>query len=124
MEVKKLQAKIEAFKSFLKKDRNLGEVYRWEAMSHFKDHWNIDAPDFGKMYDESLSSQVTQRLWKRENWRPKEVMLELINLEPDFARKSFRNLFDETANIETRISMFKFACDELLREFKNKNKTN
>ena len=74
------------------------------------------------MYDQSLQNTKTQRLWKRENWRPKELMLQLINLEPDFARRIFRKLFDESANIDTRISMFKFGCEELLREFKHQNK--
>ena len=123
MEVKKLQAKILEFKSFLKKDRNFAELYKWEALSHFQEYWNIDAPDFGAMYDQSLRSTKTQRLWKREYWRPKELMLQLIAMEPDFARKTFRNLLDESVNIETRVSMFKFGCDELLREFKHQNKT-
>ena len=123
MEVKKLQAKILEYKTFLKTDRNLSELYKWESLSHFQEFWDIDAPDFGAMYDRGLRNSKTQRLWKRETWRPKEIMLRLIALEPDFARKIFRNLFDESANIETRISMFKFGCDEMLREFKHQNKT-
>jgi len=123
MEVKKLQAGIEVFKNFLKKDRHFREVYKWEALSNFQKHWDIDAPDFAKMYDQSLQSTTTQRLWKRETWRPKEMMLQLINLEPDFARRIFRNLFDEAQSIETRISMFKFGCEEMLQEFKRQNKT-
>jgi len=123
MEVKKLQAKIQEYKSFLKRDRNFKEVYKWEALSHFQEHWDIDAADFGKMYDHSLRSTTTQRLWKRETWRPKELMSLMIALEPDFARRIFRNLFDENQNIETRISMFKFGCEEMLQEFKRQNKT-
>lgn len=123
MEVRKLQARIQDFKSFLKKDRRFNEVYKWEALSHFQEHWDIDAPDFGKMYQESLRSTTTQRLWKRESWRPKELMSTLIALEPDFSRRMFRNLFDENQNIETRISMFKFGCEEMLQEFKRQNPT-
>ena len=123
MEVKKLQAQIDAFKSFLSKDRERKELYKWEALSHFQKYWDIDAPDFGNMYDQALQSQTTQRLWKRETWRPKEMMLQLISLEPDFARRMFRNLLDESQNIETRISMFKFGCDEMLSEFKRKQST-
>lgn len=123
MEVKKLQARIEDFKVYLKKDKQLTALYKWEALNHFQKNWDIDAADFAMMYDQSLRSTYTQRLWKRETWRPKEIMLQLIRLEPDFARKSFRHLFDENGTIESRISMFKFACEELLREFKNQNKT-
>jgi hypothetical protein len=70
MEVKKLNAKILEFKSFLKRDRDFVELYKWESLSHFQEHWDIEAPDFGKMYDQSLQNTKTQRLWKRENWRP------------------------------------------------------
>ncbi|MFT5169349.1 MAG: hypothetical protein ACI8P3_004598 [Saprospiraceae bacterium] len=122
MEVKKLQAKIQEFKSFLKRDRNFEELYKWESLSHFQEYWDIEAPDFGKMYDQSLRNTKTQRLWKRENWRPKELMLQLIALEPDFPRRIFRKLFDESTNIEPRVSMFKFGCEELLREFKHQHK--
>ncbi len=123
MEVKKLQAKIQAFKSFIKKDRDLKHHYKWEALSHFQANWNIDEPDFGKMYNQSLQSTKTQRLWKRETWRPKEMMLQLIELEPDFARRIFRNLFDQDQDIEVRISMFKFGCEEMLQEFKRQKRT-
>ncbi len=123
MEVRKLQARIQDYKAFLMKDRNLAEVYKWEALLHFQQHWDIEAIDFAKMYDASFQSTTTQRLWKREIWRPKELMLLLIGQDPEFARKSFRNLFDDTQNIDTRVSMFKFACDEMLSEYKRQHKT-
>lgn len=123
MEVKKLQARIQDFKNFLRKDKKFKELYKWEALNHFQVRWDIDAPDFGKMYEQSLRSTITQRLWKRESWRPKEVMLQLIRLEADFARRMFKNLFDESQNIETRISMFKFGCEEMLQEFKRQHPT-
>ena len=123
MEVKKLQAKIQEFKAFLKKDRHLNEVHKWEALSHFQEHWDIDTVDFGKMYKDSLQNTTTQRMWKREVWRPKEMMSLLIDQDPIFARRIFRNLFDEDKSIETRISMFKFGCEEMLQEFKRKNTT-
>lgn len=122
MEVKKLQAKIQAFKSFLKTDRAFRALHKWEALSHFQQHWDIEAPDFGKMYNDSLQNTTTQRLWKRETWRPKEMMLLLIDLDSVFSRRIFKNLFDETQSIDTRISMFKFGCDEMLQEFKRQNK--
>ncbi len=123
MEVKRLQAYIQAFKVYLQKDRNLSELYKWEAMQHFQKEWDIEAPDFVAMYDQSLKSDTTQRLWKRETWRPKEVMIQLLKTDVEFGRRMFRSLFDESQNIETRISMFKFGCEELLQEFKQQHPT-
>ena len=30
------------------------EYYKWEAVKHFQDHWNIDAPDFAAMFREAI----------------------------------------------------------------------
>jgi hypothetical protein len=123
MEVKKLQAYIQAFRTYLQRDRVHKEIYKWQALNHFQEHWDLEAVDFAGMYDQSLQSQTTQRLWKRETWRPKEVMQQLIQQDAEFARRMFRLLFDESQNIETRISMFKFGCEELLQEFKKQHRT-
>lgn len=123
MEAKKLQAYIQAFKAYLQKDRKLEELYKWKAMQHFQLSWDIEAADFVEMYDQSLKSEITQRLWKRETWRPKEVMIQLLKQDIEFGRRMFRSLFDESQSIETRISMFKFGCEELLQEFKQQHPT-
>jgi 5-methylcytosine-specific restriction protein B len=123
MQVKKLEYYIDQFKQFLKRDRDFHEIYKWESLFHFKENWDIEAPDFGAMYDRSLQNNQTRRLWKRESWTPKEMMLNFCEIQPDFVRRMFTDLFDETKSVETRISRFKFACDELLIEYKTSHKT-
>jgi len=122
MEVKKLTYYINQYKEFLKRDRDFHEIYTWESLFHFKENWDIDAPDFGAMYDKSLQNNRTRRLWKRESWTPKEMMLKFCTIQPDFVRRMFSDLFDESKSVETRISRFKFGCDELLREYKDSQK--
>ena len=123
MEVKKLTYYIDQFKHFLKRDRDFQEIYKWESLFHFQKHWDIDAPDFGKMYDNSLQNNHSRRLWKREVWTPKEMMLKFCETQPDFVRRMFADLFDEAKSGETRISRFKFGCDELLKDYKTDHKT-
>ncbi len=123
MQVKKLEYFIDQFKQFLKKDRDFHEIYKWESLFHFQENWDIDAPDYRAMYDRSLQSNRTRRLWKRESWTPKEMMLKFCEMQPDFTRRMFQDLFDEEKSIEIRISRFKFGCDELLKEFKDTHKT-
>ena len=122
MQVKKLQQYIEDFKVYLKKDRIFQEAAKWEAQANFQKYWDIDTPDFGSMYKQCLKNTQTQRLWKRESWFPKEMMLKLIAVDQEFVRRMFKDLFDESREIETRISRFKFGCDELLSDFKKQNK--
>ena len=123
MQVKKLEYYIDQFKQFLKKDRDFREIHKWESLFHFQENWDIDAPDFGAMYDHSLQNNTTKRLWKREAWTPKAMMLNFCKMQPEFVRKMFKDLFEESKSVETRISLFKFCCDELLKEYKMQHKT-
>ena len=38
------------------------EKYKWEAIKHFQDHWNIDAENFGDMF------KMKQLIGKMENF--------------------------------------------------------
>ncbi|MEM9824197.1 MAG: hypothetical protein AAF985_24135, partial [Bacteroidota bacterium] len=94
------------------------EEYKWESQQVFQDHWDIEAPDFAQMYENSLQNTETRRLWKGQNFFPKEKMARLIRFQPDFARRMFRDLFDESKSIESRKSRFLFGCDSLLQDYK------
>ena len=45
----KIQALISNYIRFLQeKPSNPDEVYKWQAIKHFEQHWDINAPDFTK----------------------------------------------------------------------------
>lgn len=121
MQLKTLQLLLQQYKEFLRTPAAEDNLYIWVAQRHFQDHWDLDAPDLAAMYDQSLYSPHTKRLWKRESYEPKQVMLELIRLEPDFARRMFTELFREEQSVEGRLGRFVFYCDELLRGYKDAN---
>lgn len=121
MQVNKLKEHIEQYKKYLQKDRHFKGLYRWEAMDHFQKTWDLDAPDLAAMYDAALQNTRSRRLWKRQAWFPKEMMLKLIALDADFMRHLFRDLFNEEKEITARISRFKFGCDELMGDYKMKH---
>ena len=123
MQVKKLEYYIDQFKQFLKRDGDFREMYKWESLFHFQQNWDINAPDFCEMYNRSLQNDRTRRLWKRESWSPKSMMLKFCQMDQDFTSSMFKDLFDESKEITTRISRFKFGCDELLKDYKNTHKT-
>lgn len=118
MQLKTLQDLIGQYRRHLSRPEAEEPLHIWAAQRWFQDHWDIDAPDLAGMYDVSLRNPKTKRLWKRENYEPKRLMLELIRLEPDFARRAFIDLFNEEKPAEDRVGRFVFYCDELLRMYK------
>lgn len=36
------------------------EKYKWEAVKHFQDNWNIDAANFGEMFIEATRKHYNQ----------------------------------------------------------------
>ena len=120
MNLQKIQTYISAYITHLNNSRELENAYKWESLQNFQKNWDIDAPDFAKMYDASLQNQTSRRLWKGDNFFPKEMMLKFIQISPDFVRNMFRDLFDEKKEVENRITRFQFCCDSLLAEYKSK----
>lgn len=121
MQLKKIQAAVSKYKTYLKSKNAYKNLHQWEALQHFQDNWDFDTDDFADMYDRSLQNSKTKRLWKREAYFPKEMMLHFIKLEPDYTRHMFHDLFNENKAIDTRVDRFIFYCDELLRLYKKAN---
>lgn len=95
--------------------------YKYDILSGFQEAWTFKTDDFAEMYDRSLQSDVTRRWWKKEHYRPKEMMLTLINAEEQYVREAFKELFNEEKKIENRVDRFSFYCDELMRMYKRAN---
>lgn len=57
------------------------ELYNWKAVKQFKDHWNIDAPDFPKMLKESLS--LVSNLMDSGNYFPKRMLMSNAHESPE-----------------------------------------
>ena len=121
MQLKKVQQYISDYQKILKEKREFHELYKWECLKNFQINWDIEAANFAKMYDQSLQSTVTRRLWKGEDFFPKEMMLKFITISPDFVRAMFRDLFNEEKEIEDRVARFQFCCDSMLTEYKEVN---
>ena len=116
-----LQKKIAEFGRILGSREDYLHAYKYEMLKNFRDAWNLVTDDFAGMYDRALQSDVTRRWWKKDNYRPKEMMLLLINSNPEYARQSFKELFNESKNVENRVDRFIFYCDEMLRMYKKAN---
>jgi len=121
MQVKKVQEYFQRYKAFLKSKRASQHLYIWESQKIFQENWDLEAIDLAQMYDQSLQNSHTRRLWKKERHAPKEMMLKFANMQPDFVRQMFRDLFYEGISAEGRCARFIFYCDQLLEEYKKQN---
>ncbi len=118
MNLQKLTDSIRRYKHFLLTHPQHDPYWKWESLKIFQENWDTEALDLRSMYDRSLENSHTRRLWKRENYAPKDVMLKFIELNREYARQIFKDLFNENKDVEGRIDRFVFYCDELLREYK------
>jgi hypothetical protein len=118
MKLDVLQEKIPLFANALRTRDGDVHRYKYAMLDHFRTHWSFDTEDFAGMYSACLENTVTRRWWKRETYRPKEVMLEFIRTQEPYVRQSFRELFNEHKQVENRIDSFRFYCDELLSMYK------
>lgn len=111
----------EKYKMFILEGKDYDELYKWESLKNFQDNWNIDADNFLEMYDKSLSNEISANLWASQFFFPKSAMLEFIKLDSERVRNMFRELFNETLDIEKRIDHFVFNCDEMRDEVLKEN---
>lgn len=95
----------------------------YEICENWKDNWAIDAPDFIGMFDKSLESKLSRKLWKDERGDAKTMLMNLMRLDPEFGRRLFRGLLDSEKPLSNRISHFQFGCDVLMEEYKVQNKS-
>ena len=90
-------------------------------VNRFHEVWNReDDLTLSEKYGLALKSDISQRWWKRDHYHPKEIMLKLIDADPELATLAFKDLFNETASLEGRYSRFVFYSEELLNEYKRK----
>ena len=80
------------------------ERYKWVAIKHFQDNWNIEALDFAEMLERAFAKHIN--LLDTGVARPLGVMVFFARREPDIARGLFRMLFDESLPLANRVSDF------------------
>lgn len=87
------------------------EIYKWKAVKCFQDNWNIDASDFHKMMETSLSRVIN--LLDSGQYFPKRMLLKNAEKSPKQIKKLFQDLFDESSDLITRIQEFKHSFNQI-----------
>ena len=115
----KLYSLIEIFKEGFK-ENFLEEKYKWEAVKHFQDNWNIDAEDFPTMLSYALSK--TGNLLAATNFFPRRMIKQYATRFPEEVRGLFEGLFNESSDLKERIDAF-IAGIEYIHKQWNENGT-
>lgn len=91
------------------------EIYKWIAVKHFQDHWNIDAVDFGSMIQTALYQ--TGNLLASKQYYPRGTIEMFAKSHPEIVREMFRNLYNEEKDLVTRCIEFENESIQLLRYY-------
>lgn len=89
-------------------------AYKWECQEIFHREWDVETLDFAAMYDRALSHPTSGNLWGGNHQSAKSVMLEFIEINREFVRSMFRDLFSRQKDLTMRIQRFHFHCDQML----------
>ena len=92
------------------------EKYKWIAVQHFQQHWNIDADDFSAMLKEAFSR--ADNLLGGGKYYPKRMLYELVAWSPERMRELFRLLYNEELPLSERLQPFRSGCDQILKEYR------
>ena len=110
----KLAAVIAAYKEYFPvhwKD----EAYKWAAIQHFQEHWDINAENFLDMF--MLATEKTYNLLANMNNYPRGMIKAFATADPEATRGMFISLFDESRNLAERIEDFQLKAEELRTKY-------
>jgi hypothetical protein len=81
------------------------EIYKWQAVKCFQQHWDSNAGNFVEMLDASF--EKAKNLMDSGNYFPKRMLLKNAAKEPGKIQNLFRDLYNEDDNIISRIETFR-----------------
>ena len=92
------------------------EKYKWVAVQHYREKWNIEAEDFAGMLVESFS--LADNLLQGGMYYAYKMLCALAQQDPEKMRGLFRRLYDESLPLVERLQPFRAGCDELMEVFR------
>ena len=115
----KIQALISNYIRFLQeKPSNPDEVYKWQAIEHFEQHWDINAPDFYEMFKEAFR--------KKDNlvdYRPFGI-LEALGENYPTKLKELLGIVYGADDFYTKLGICRTFTENVIDDLKEKSNTN
>lgn len=91
------------------------EKYKWEAVLHFQNHWDMDAADFTEMF--AAATEKTANLLDSVNHFPRRMMIEYARQNQEAVRNLFIHLYDETKDVAERVLQFQTESQKLCEQY-------
>lgn len=113
--ITKILGLVESYKSIIESGEENSELYKWKAIQHFQNTWNIEASDFHVMFKEAF--KVRENLMFHNSYG---FLNKIASNFPEETRSLFINLLDDSVPLENRITNHQKKSDELLVKLKEK----
>lgn len=91
---------------------NEQERYKWEAVKHYKDNWNINASDFAGMLEKAFAK--TYNLLAAGQYYARKMLVGISKEHPEEVRSLFKILYNESLPLENRFDDFRAGFDEFV----------
>lgn len=98
------------------------EKYKWLAVKHFQKYWDEDAEDFIEMFKKATDK--TSNLLASSFYFPKKMVEKFAGYDLKTVKEMFKNLFDESKQLETRVEKFISDSDILLEKYGKNSENN
>ena len=113
--IEKLRFIINKYKAnFTSVDK--AERYKWIAVAWYKQHWNIDAPNFGEMV--ATAFEKADNLLASGMYYAYKMLTEYANAKPEKVRALFRTLHNEELPLSQRYDEFRNGFGEYINALK------
>ena len=119
----RLQKLVEEYKADFKEYISR-ELYKWEAVKHFQDNWDLEAEDFPAMLSNSLSLNKTKNLLSSMNNFPRGMIVQFAERFPNDVRNLFSALYNETVDLDERIDSFIVGIEQIHKKWDGKEAKN
>ncbi len=93
------------------------EKYKWEAVKHFQDYWDIEAENFGEMFKQATDTKKTITLLVSGYTYPKYMIEKFAEADDGGTRTMFRDLFDESVDLADRVNAFQEAAENMRKKY-------
>lgn len=91
------------------------ERYKWEAVKHFQEHWDIDAENFGEMFKQATDK--TYNLLASGYAYPRGMVINFAKANDEAVRQMFYELFDESRDLAERVEAFQAEAETIRAKY-------
>ncbi len=108
------ESALKAYKESFAENWEL-EKFKWEAVECFQNNWDIEAEDFGKMFEQATAK--CENLLTAKLFFPRRMIMEFARVDSEAVRDMFRRLYDESQALDRRATEFMEASEKIRAKY-------